>query len=1063
MCRTQNIAIIAILVLYFLSIPQPSRSQESELKKAKVDALYQKYMQLNKQGSYQEAIQYAIELVPAGEEAFGKGHPNVAIFMNNLAALYKSLGDYAKAEPLYKQSLAIREKALGPEHPDVALGLNNLAGLYKSLGDYAKAEPLYKRFLAIVEKAYGPEHPHVATSLNTLAGLYKPLGDYAKAEPLYKRSLAIREKALGPEHPHVATSLNNLAGLYASLGDYAKAEPLYKRSLAIREKALGPEHPYVATSLNNLAGLYASLGDYAKAEPLYKRSLAIDEKAYGPDHPDVATSLSNLALLYASLGDYTKAEPLYKRSLAIDEKAYGPDHPDVAGDLNNLAGLYYELGEYAKAEPLYKRSLAIDEKAYGPEHPYVARGLNNLALLYASLGDYTKAEPLYKRSLAIDEKAYGPDHPDVAGDLNNLALLYKSLGENAKAEPLYKRSLVIYEKAYGPDHPDVATSLSNLALLYVSLGKFRKAHDLLKRGQMIDSKIIDQVMGFTSEQRKIKFLSMKKWSLYLYISLIGQYFPESPSIRKDALDVWFKRKGVILETQKRFQEALVYSDDPEAVKTFHRLAGIRVKLSKLAFGGPGKEGVEVYKKRIVDMEAQKEKLEARLSQLSHAFAIQKKIAKADSNRVARALPKNTALLEFTRIERFDFKAKGKEKKWLPPHYMAFVLHAGKGNQVGMINLGDALKIERAIAGFKKEITKIGDIKGVGAIESSRRIYDLVFANIKKELRGVKKIFISPDGNLNLIPFEVLQGPDRRFLIEDYTFNYLTAGRDVLRFGEIKEKGNKALLMGDPDFDMGTDEKGSILRKLTLVSNKQEGVVKRSSDMGGLHFGRLPETKEEVNAIKAILGKDKADIYTGKDALEEALRQKGTPSILHLATHGFFLNDLDLSDLADETMARGISISPKPGGKKIKIENPLLRSGIALAGANNALKSQSSENNTGIVTAEKILGLRLRGTDMVVLSACDTGLGEVKAGEGVFGLRRAFTQAGAKSLVMSMWSVPDRETKELMVEFYKNIQSGKMNRSQALRQAALKEMKVVRERYGYANPYYWGAFVFMGEP
>jgi len=158
-----------------------------------------------------------------------------------------------------------------------------------------------------------------------------------------------------------------------------------------------------------------------------------------------------------------------------------------------------------------------------------------------------------------------------------------------------------------------------------------------------------------------------------------------------------------------------------------------------------------------------------------------------------------------------------------------------------------------------------------------------------------------------------------------------------------------------------------------------------------------------------------------------------------------------------------SILPKPSGKKIKIENPLLRSGIALAGANTALKSGDSKESDGIVTAEKILGLRLRGTDMVVLSACDTGIGEVRAGEGVFGLRRAFTQAGAKSLVMSMWSVPDKETKELMVEFYKNIQSRQMNRCQALRQAALKEMEIVKDRYGYANPYYWGAFVFMGEP
>ena len=319
-----------------------------------------------------------------------------------------------------------------------------------------------------------------------------------------------------------------------------------------------------------------------------------------------------------------------------------------------------------------------------------------------------------------------------------------------------------------------------------------------------------------------------------------------------------------------------------------------------------------------------------------------------------------------------------------------------------------------------------------------------------------------------MPFEVLQGPDGRFLIEDYTFNYLAAGRDIVGFGEIKEKGGKALLMGDPDFDLGKEEKDSSLRELALRSVDNSGRHMRSLDMRGFHFSRLPGTREEVRTIHELLGKNNADVYTGNEAIEEVLKQKGTPSILHLATHGFFLSDFEMQDCSDDKFDRGIvvnlkKVSKKPGGKRVKIKNPLLRSGIALSGANNALKANDALNSDGIVTAEKILGLKLRGTDMVVLSACDTGAGKVKTGEGVFGLRRAFTQAGTRSLVMSMWSVPDRETKELMVNFYRNIKNGKMTRSKALRQAALKQMNIVKERYGHTNPFYWGAFVFMGEP
>ena len=1013
---------ISLLAALILSVVQPACTLESDLEKARV--LNQQVTKLYKQGHYQKAIKIA------------------------------------------EKVLAIYEKALGPDHTDVATSLNNLASLYHALGNYAKVEPLYKRSLAIYEKALGPDHTDVATSLNNLASLYQDLGDYAKAEPLCKRSLAIKEKALGPDHPNVAVSLNNLAELYYSLGDYAKAEPLYKCSLAIDEKAYGPNHPNVATDLNNLAGLSDLLGDYAKAEPLYKRSLAIWEKALGPDHPNVAESLNNLAWLYQSLGDYAKAELLYKRSLTIKEKALGPDHPHVALSMNNLAMLYQSLGDYAKAKPLYKRSLAIREKALGPDHPDVAQSLNNLAWLYQSLGDYAKAEPLCKRSLAIYEKALGPDHPNVAESLKTLAGLHRALGDYAKAEPLYKRSLAIDEKAYGPNHPNVATDLNNLAFLYAASDDFLKAHDLHKKAQHVDNNLIDQVMGFTTEGQKMKFLSMKRWNLYAFLSLVNQHLSQNLSHRKDSLDVWLKRKGVILEAQKRFQAALLYSDDPETVKIFQELSRVRSQLSKLAFSDPGKGGLDAHRKKISTLEREKGKLEARLNQLSQAYVLKRKISRANCEKVAKALPENTVLLEFARIDMFNFKAKGQKEKWFPANYLVFVLHAGKGDKVGMVDLGDAKEIDKTIAELKEEILDFRDITDIMAFTSSKKIYDLIFKPLKKELGDVKEIFISPDGNLNLIPFEVLQRPAGRFLIEDYTFNYLAAGRDILGFGQIKEKGGKALLMGDPDFDIGTEDKDSILRKLDLRKGDEKDIARRSIDMRDFHFSRLPGTREEVIAIQALLGEDKAELYTGKEALEEILRQRETPSILHLATHGFFKSDLDLSDLRDETFGRGmqrLSVFSKSSGKKVKIENPLLRSGIALAGANNTLKSEDAEKSDGIVTAEKILGLRLRGTDMVVLSACETGIGEVKTGEGVFGLRRAFTQAGTKSLVMSMWSVPDKETKELMIEFYKNILSGKMNRCQALRLAALKEMKIVKERYGHTNPFFWGAFVFMGEP
>ncbi|GAK60191.1 kinesin light chain-like protein [Candidatus Vecturithrix granuli] len=1000
-------------------------------------------------GDYAQAESLYQSVLAIRKKVLGPEHPAIATSLNNLAVLYQTMGDYAQAKPLLQRALTILEKVLGPEHPDTATSLSNLAALYYDMGDYAQAEPLYQRALTILEKVLGPEHPDIATSLNNLAALYRAMGDYVQAEPLYQRALTILEKVLGPEHPNVATNLNNLAELYRDMGAYAQAEPLYQRALTIREKVLGPEHPAIATSLNNLAALYDAMGDYAQAEPLYQRALTILEKALGPEHPNVATSLNNLAVLYGKMGDYAQAEPLLQRVLAIWEKALGPEHPDVASSLNNLALLYHNMGIYAQAEPLYQRALTIDEKVLGPEHPNVAIDLNNLAELYRDMGAYAQAEPLYQRALTIREQVLGPEHPVVAANLNNLAELYRNMGAYAQAEPLYQRALTILEKALGPEHPDTATSLGNLAGLVAAQAQYPQAYECFKRAQQISDKLIDQIMSFTSESQKLAFLATQQGNLNGFLSLLMQHLAQDAAARKDGLEVWLRRKGVILEVQKRFQEALLLSDAPEVLKIFEELSQVRAQLSQRFFAGPGKESFEAYKQQLDDLKQQKDALEAKLSRQSQAFAASRKVAQADVAAVAAALPQDTVLLEFARIDLFNFSAKGQEPKWLPAHYLAFILHAGDVEHVQLIDLGDAQTIDNEIARLRRFM----ETRDNQAMTVATHLYDLVFAPLQQALGAVQEVFISPDGNLNLIPFEVLLDHDGNYLIEQYQFLYLAAGRDVVGFGQAHGQSQPPLLMGDPDFDF-----------VPTPGPSQEGNYSRSADMRGLHFKRLPGTRIEVETIHGLLADTQPQLYTDQQAREAALIGAQAPRILHLATHGFFLEDQELP--YDESWQRrtvifydGTSQPVKPIAPG-KFENPLLRSGIVLSGAN---KSFEDEQDEGIITAEKILGLKLRGTDMVVLSACETGLGDVQIGEGVYGLRRTFMQVGAKSLVMSLWSVPDQETQELMVQFYKNILSGKMNRCQALRQAALQQMQIVKERYDSPHPFYWGAFVFLGEP
>jgi CHAT domain-containing protein len=564
---------------------------------------------------------------------------------------------------------------------------------------------------------------------------------------------------------------------------------------------------------------------------------------------------------------------------------------------------------------------------------------------------------------------------------------------------------------------------------------FTKFVDLMFK----DKQFIDQVLGFLPDKQKLDFVSTKQKNLNAFLSLVIQHLPQDQEAIRTAFDTWISRKGLILEVQRQFQEALVDTSDPEVREAAKQLTQVRKQLSKLTIADSDQTDDEDVQRQIAELEKEKQLLEVKLIRLSQTYALKKKVDAADCRKIAAQLPDGTVLLDFARVDMFDFEPRDQDNRWLPAHYVVFVMHAGSGERLTMIDLGEAEKIDSIINRFKDELKDENDFlrKGRKLKKRAQKLYNLVFAPIRDTLGNDRQIYISPDGNLNLIPFEVMQNPDGRYLIEDYTFNYLATSRDVLRFREIKEKAGKSVAIGNPKFDL--DGKKQPEKSQAIPSDQAGSIPRRSSKMHG-SFTPLPHTAEEVKSLESLLGKKNVTIYLGEEASEASLFSHRAPKILHLATHGFFLSDQELGS---------------------HFENPLLRSGIALAGANTTLASQSPQNSNGIVTAEKILGLKLRGTEMVVLSACQTGEGLVQSGEGVFGLRRAFVQAGTKSLVMSMWEVPDRETQELMIQFYKNIAAG-MNRSHALRQAVLEEMQIAKERYGYAHPLFWGAFVFLGE-
>jgi len=1012
-----------------LAIWEKARGPESAEVAASLDNLAQLY---DTQGRYPEAEPLFKRSLAIAEKTLGPDDPDVATTLNNLAELYRKQGRYPEAEPLFKRALAIAEKTLGPDDPDVATGLNNLALLYNAQGRYPEAEPLLKRSLAIIEKALGPEHPNVAASLSNLAGLYDNQGRYAEAEPLYKRSLTISEKVLGPEHPDIAFSLNNLAALYDNQGRYAEAEPLFKRSLAIWEKALGPDDPNVATSLNNLAELYDTQGRYAEAEPLFKRSLAIREKALGPDHPAVATSLNNLAGRYVTQGRYNEAEPLFKRALSIMEKAVGPDHPNVATSLSNLARVYVSEGRYTEAESLFKRSLAISVKALGPDHPDVATSLDDLATLYDNQSRHAEAEPLLKRSLAISEKALGPNHPKVARSLSNLARVYISESRYAEAEPLLKRSLAISEKALGPDHPAVAIVLNNLAKLYDTLGRYAEAYTLSGRAVDIVARRIavagSERSGGTGEQRQFRDLFLLHVALAFEHGKAGavsaaESFPAAQlaSASSTAQAVAGMAARFVAGTDAL---AAAVRERQDLVQRWQFLDGAIIKAASKPPAQRDTASETALHQQFTETGARLDALDARIARDFPAFAELSNPKPLDIASAQALLAPDQAMLVYL---------VGGDETWL---------WALRRDRVVMyrVDLG-AKALDTEVAALRARLDPaLNPTLAPFVATRAHALYQKILAPAAPLLDGARHILVVPDGALESLPLGVLvtRSPksdpqnltdhrDIAWFARDHAIAVLPSVSALRALRQVTSASHAPL----PFVGIGAPVLAGRLasaRGIKLASLFHGALA----DVVAVHaLPPLPETAEELRAVAKAMGAGEQDLYLAERASEPLLRRAGLDRyrIVEFATHGLMSGDL--RGLAEPALV----LTPPP---------------------------VATSDNDGLLTASKVATLKFNA-DWVVLSACNTAApdGTPDAG-GLSGLAKAFFYAGARSLLVSHWSVPSRATVKLVTGAFEELKNDpSIGRAEALRRTemAMLDPKSPPE---FAHPQVWAPFVLAGE-
>ncbi|MFL6211964.1 MAG: CHAT domain-containing protein [Pyrinomonadaceae bacterium] len=887
-------------------------------------------------------------------------------------------------------------------------------------------------------------------------------GDYRASAGVLRRALTLAEQTLGPEHVDTAALINNLALALKEAGAYAESESLYRRALALTEKLEGPESPPYALLLTNLGELYNLQGDYAQAEQTLQRATALAEKALGPANRLTATARNNLARTFQLRGDYAQAEALYKQALPALEQSAGAESEDVATLVNNLAELYRERDDFAQAEPLYRRALAIKEKILPPDHPAIALTRNNLALLYVERGDYVQAEPLLQRAIAASEKSLGANHPDVGGLVNNLALLYQERGDLRQAEPLYQRALAIFERALGAHHANVAQALMSLARIAAARGDIPKATALLARAADVREQNLALVFTTGSERQKQLYLDTLFGETNLTLSFHLQAAPTDDAAARLALTTLLRRKGRALDAMSDQIGSLRRRLTPDDQRLLDKLAVARAQLATLLLQGGGAQADEATRAAtIARLEAEAQQLETEVSARSAPFRAQ--VSPVTLATVQQAIPADAALVELARYYPFDFKAGRTRGGFGPARYAAYVVR--REGAPAWVELGEAAALERAVATLREALKRptSNDV-----MQLARALDAQLMQPVRKLLGDTHRLFLAPDGALNLIPFGALVDEQNKYLIESYTITYLTSGRDLLRLQlPAPARQGAPVIIANPAFD-------------NTPTNTTGGATtaQRSADLRNARFTPLPGTAGEAQAINGLL--PGARLLTQAQATEAALKQVSAPAILHVATHGFFLPDQPQDPTAT---TRGLALSndasaASTSSAPLRSENPLLRSGLALSGAN---QHQSAGGEDGILTALEAAGLDLWGTKLVVLSACETGLGEVKNGEGVYGLRRALVLAGSESQVMSLWQVDDAATRDLMAAYYQRLQAG-AGRTDALRQVQLEMLKGVgvtsqagAERglgaemnqqrapraTDRAHPFYWASFIQSG--
>jgi CHAT domain-containing protein/Tfp pilus assembly protein PilF len=895
-------------------------------------------------------------------------------------------------------------------------------------GSYGEVLKVSEKTLGLAQTEFGQQDPMYAIVLAVVALSQHEMGDAEKAEANYIRSLSVLKKNNSPEfNVFIGTIHAGLARIEYGKGNYDKSEKLLLESASILEKSVGVNDVNYSNTINDLGNLYKERGDYGKSESYLKQAAEIRKKMLGEKHAIYGVSLNNLGSLYEQMGDYEKAATHYEDAIIIWRLSLGNEHPLIANGTNNLAGLFVKYGAYEQAIKIYTVALDISEKAYGPKHEKYITTLTNIGNVFRQMRKLDEAETCLVKSLALRKEVLGENHLDYMFSLNNLGLVKMDKGLYNESEKLLLQALNLARTIVGQKHKFTSICTNNVGMMYVRSGNLAKAASYLRQSLSISLGRIDHVFPALNDKDKTYFYATIQKDFEFFNYFASTCYPKIPGIVGDMFNYTIATKALLLSTSNKIKKRILTSGDAALIELYQEWRNRKNQLAQVwQMSNADKAKAQIDEAAL---ETEVNALEKKLSATSELFASSNDKTKYSWKDVQKALKPGEAVIEIIRFRTFNFEFTDTAS------YAAIIVSQSlPAPQIVILKDGNFLET-RGITVYKNSIKNT---------ILDTRSYDYFWKPIAEKLDGVKRVFVSPDGVYNEINLNSLYNTtSKKYLIEEIEIQQVTNTKDVLALPRRSVIRN-AVMVGFPDYKTHPiDRFQSATPDAPTVSDS----VKRA--FTNTAISPLPGTLTEVNAIAEIFKAKNIETQTvtGVRANEGFLKKIESPSVLHIATHGFFLADV----AKENEEGRGGFL----GFESVRVQaNPLLRSGILLAGAEKTFSGEKPSAEDGVLSAYEAMTMNLDATQLVVLSACETGLGEVRNGEGVYGFQRALIIAGAEAVVMSLWKVNDEVTQELMTEFYRYWVEDRTKRH-----AFLLAQNKIREKH--PEPYYWAPFIMIG--